>query len=119
MVSEVESQVEAASEVTRVISSANVTGTINMMGHDVFTEEELNEELDELMKSTTPPLPPQREEEDEEAFWGEEEIVAESSKQATKLHRRLPSVGRLEPNIRVDDQKGGEEETEEPQAVAA
>lgn len=49
VVSEVELQMENAAEVTKVISSANVSGIINSMGHDVITEEELEAELDELL----------------------------------------------------------------------
>lgn len=33
----------------RVIASANVSGALNFMGHDVFTEEELEAELNDLI----------------------------------------------------------------------
>lgn len=49
IVSEVEAQMEYASEITKVISTGNVAGTINSMGGDVFTEEELEQELEDLL----------------------------------------------------------------------
>jgi hypothetical protein len=51
IVSDVEHQVDAASEITRVIHSANVSGSINSMGYDVATDEELEAELDALLIS--------------------------------------------------------------------
>lgn len=41
VVNEVENQVESAAEISRIIAAANVTGSIGGMGHDVFSEEEL------------------------------------------------------------------------------
>lgn len=49
IVSEVETQMEYASEITKVISAGNVAGTINSMGSDVFTDEELEQELEDLL----------------------------------------------------------------------
>lgn len=50
IVSEVESQVEYASEITKIISSANVSGTINTMGYDAFnSDEDLEKELEQLL----------------------------------------------------------------------
>lgn len=49
VVSEVEGQVEAAAEVNRIISSANVTGSINTMAIDGISEEDLEEEFAALM----------------------------------------------------------------------
>lgn len=51
IVSDVEHQVDAASEITRVIHSANVSGSINSMGYDVATDEELEAELNALLIS--------------------------------------------------------------------
>lgn len=49
IVADVQNQIEAANEMTKVIASGSVSGTMNLFGADFMDDDELQKELDELL----------------------------------------------------------------------
>lgn len=49
IITEVEAQMETAADITKIISSGNLSGSINSMSGVEFSEQELEAELEELL----------------------------------------------------------------------